>query len=160
MLNFARASSILFLLASISQTIGASNTGNVKRQAPAPKGQPQYDPNRDVPADAKSLPADCQDTLYNAGVTAAFKASKAYTNEYFVSLKFYTSTKDTTEVLNLPLLRGVKPIQVYTKDYDKGFSAKLSYDQVCSLDKDARVSNYQLPLWSSANSPLSRLAPS
>ena len=140
MFNSAKALTCFFLLATGSQAqgIGTSATRNVKRQAQGP-----IDPNRDIPADARNLPADCRNILFNAGVTAAFKASKAYTDEYFVSLKFSSSAKDVTDILAMPAYRGVKPIQIYTKDYDRGFTAKLNYQQVCALDKDARVNTRQ-----------------
>jgi len=93
----------------------------------------------DVPADAKSLPLDCQDILFEAGVTNEFKASKAYTTNYHVALKLSSTAKDASDLLTLPALQGVSPLHSYTKEYDLGFVAKLSYQQACAMDKDPRV---------------------
>jgi hypothetical protein len=102
--------------------------------------------NLDVPADAKSLPLDCQDILFEAGVTNEFKASKAYSPNYHVALKLSSTAKDASDILTLPALQGVLPLHSYTKEYDHGFVAKLTYQQVCALDKDNRVF-YKHILW-------------
>ena len=119
------------ILGVLSQSLCTSTIANQKRQA--------NNPNDDVPADAKKLSADCQDILYTAGVTSGFRASKANSDEYFVGLKLSTTANDVKEILALPYMTGVKTIQTYTQDYDRGFTAKLTYQQVCSLDKEARV---------------------
>jgi hypothetical protein len=121
----------LSLLGLVSQALCTSSARNARRQA---------NPSLDVPADAKTLPLDCQDSIFIAGVSAEFKASKASTDEYFVQFKLSADAKDVADVLAQPLFKGVKVIQPYTKEYDRGFSAKLSYEQVCALDKDAKVS--------------------
>jgi hypothetical protein len=95
--------------------------------------------NLDVPADAKNLPLECQDILFEAGVTNEFKASKAYSNKFHVALKLSSTAKDAQDVLTLPALAGVKPTHSYTKEYDRGFVAPLTYEQACALDKDPRV---------------------
>jgi hypothetical protein len=95
--------------------------------------------NIDVPADAKNLPLECQDILFDAGVTNEFKASKMYNNKFHVALKISTSAQDAKSVLTLPALAGVKPTHSYDKPYDKGFVAPLTYTQACALDKDPRV---------------------
>jgi hypothetical protein len=125
----------LSLLGLISHSLCVLNSRIDRRQA---------DPSLDVPTDAKKLPQACQDSLFAAGVSAEFKNSKAFTGEYFVQLKLSATAKDITDVLAQPPLTGVKMIQTYTKEYDRGFSAKLSYEQVCALDKDARVSHSRL----------------
>jgi len=101
-------------------------------------------PDDDVPADAKNLPLDCQDILWNSGVTAGFKASTSNTDEYYVSLKLSADAKDAADLLTLPFMKGVKTIQTYSHEYERGFTAKLNYEQVCSLDKEARVSYVQV----------------
>jgi hypothetical protein len=121
----------LSLLGVISQSLGSSSQ---KRQTSGPSTGAS-----DVPADAKNLSRDCQDTLYHAGVTAEFKASPANTDEYFVPLKLSAAASSVADILALPSMKGVKTVQTYTKEFDRGFSAKLTYEQVCSLDKDARV---------------------
>jgi hypothetical protein len=131
MFNFAKAFTYLSLLGVVSQSLA---TSNVRRQAGAD----------DIPNDAKSLSKDCQDSIYAAGVTAAFKASKAFTGEYLTTFKLSASLKDVTDLLASSAFKSIKPIQRYTKEYDIGFSAKLNYEQVCALDKDGRVS--QSPL--------------
>jgi len=136
MLNFATYISLLGVL---SQSLASSNIVNQKRQASGPSSAAD-----DVPADAKRLPMDCQDILYSAGVTAGFKASAANIDNYFVGLKLSTTAKDVTDVLALPYMKGVKAIQTYTQDYDRGFVAKLTYDQVCSVYKEARISTVQV----------------
>jgi len=93
--------------------------------------------NLDVPSDAKNLPLDCQDILFEAGVTNEFKASKAYTNKFHVALKLSATAQDATAVL--ATLGGVKPTHSYNKEYDRGFVAPLTYQQACALDKDPRV---------------------
>jgi hypothetical protein len=130
MLSVTRTFAYVSLLGLVSQSLSTSVDRIERRQAPAAD---------DVPADAKKLPLDCQDSLYTAGMTAEFKASKAYTDEYFVQLKLSASAKDVTDILGT--VSGVKATQTYTREYDRGFAAKLSYEQVCSLDKDARVSH-------------------
>jgi len=127
MLNFTRAFAYLSLLGVISQSLSASDVGNKRRQTGGPSS-----PADDIPADAKKLPKDCQDIIYVAG-------SKANTDEYFVQLKLSATANDVAALLALPSINGVKTIQTYTKEYDKGLSAKLSYEQVCTLHKDARV---------------------
>jgi hypothetical protein len=127
MFNFAKAFTYLSLLGVVSQSLA---TSNVRRQAGAD----------DIPNDAKSLSKDCQDSIYAAGVTAAFKASKAFTGEYLTTFKLSASLKDVTDLLASSAFKSIKPIQRYTKEYDIGFSAKLNYEQVCALDKDGRVS--------------------
>jgi len=125
MLNFAKAFTYVSLLGVVSQSFG---------QAPAPGA------GDDIPADAKALSKDCQDSLYAAGITAAFRASKAFTGEYLTTLKLSATLKDVSDLLASPQFSSIKPIQRYTKEYDIGFSAKLTYQQVCALDKDGRVS--------------------
>jgi len=95
--------------------------------------------NLDVPADAKNLPLECQDILFEAGVTNEFKASRAYSNKFHVAMKLSSTAKDTQDVLALPVLSGVQPTHQYTKEYDRGFVAPLTYQQACALDKDPRV---------------------
>jgi hypothetical protein len=123
MLNFAQAFTYVSLLGLVSQSFG---------QAPGAAD--------DIPNDAKSLSKDCQDSLYAAGITAAFRASKAFTGEYLTTLKLSATLKDVADLLASPQFPNIRPIQRYTKEYDIGFSAKLTYQQVCALDKDQRVS--------------------
>ena len=111
----------------------------IASQALAQKGQG----NLDVPSDAKNLPLECQDILFEAGVTNEFKASKAYTNKFHVAMKLSSTAKDTQDVLALPVIAGVKPTHSYTKEYDRGFVAPLTYQQACALDKDPRVRSSQ-----------------
>jgi hypothetical protein len=132
MFELARTFTLLSLLGLVSQSLGALSDRIDRRQA---------NPASDVPADAKTLPLDCQDSLFAAGVNAEFRNSKAFTGEYFVQLKLSATEKDIADVLAKPPLTDVKMIQKYTKEYDRGFSAKLKYEQVCALDQDARVSH-------------------
>lgn len=129
MLNSSNALSCLLLL-------GLASAGSIeRRQNPGPPP---------LPADAQGLPKDCQLSLLSAGVTAGFKASKDNTDEYIVNFKLSANPPDVQSVLALPALGGaVKPIQQYTREYDIGFSAKLTYPQVCAIDKDPRVSGQQ-----------------
>jgi ADP-heptose:LPS heptosyltransferase len=129
MFSITQTFAYISLLGLVSQSLCTPNDTIERRQATV---------SDDVPTDAKKLPLDCQDSLYYAGMTAEFKASKAYTDEYFVQLKLSAGAKDVTDVL--ATMAGVKAIQTYTREDDRGFSAKLSYEQVCALDKDARVS--------------------
>jgi hypothetical protein len=131
MFDVAKAITYLSLLGAVSQT--AATKQFARRQAP----NGQIDPRDDIPADAKNLPNDCKAIIYGTGMTAAFKTSKPNPDTYFVQLKFSTTAQDVPAVAGLV---NVKTINVYTKDWDRGFTAKLSYDQVCKLDKDARVS--------------------
>jgi hypothetical protein len=110
----------------------------IASQALAQKGG-----NLDVPSDAKNLPLECQDILFEAGVTNEFKASRAYSNKFHVALKLSSTPKDAKDVLALPILAGVKPTHSYTKEYDRGFVAPLTYEQACALDKDPRVRSSQ-----------------
>jgi hypothetical protein len=139
MFNLSRAFTYLSLLGVVSQSLGSSGARIQRRQTSGPSSSAGPSPF-DLPADAKKLSNDCQDILYAAGVTAEFKASKANTDEYFVPLKLSATAKDVANILAIPSMRGVKAIQTYTKEYDRGFSAKLTYEQVCALYKDARVS--------------------
>jgi hypothetical protein len=131
---FQVSGALMFLSLSglLSPSLGALDIRIDRRQAT---------PSLDVPADATKLPQDCQDSLFAAGVTAELKSSKAFTGEYFVQLKLSATEKDITDVLAQPTFKDVKMIHKYTKEYDRGFSAKLSYEQVCALDKDARVNH-------------------
>jgi len=130
MLNITRSILYLALLGMVS--LSSSSSLN-RRQAES------SDPSLDVPEDAKSLPKDCQDILFVAGVNAAFKAGKNYTDEYVVSLKLSTTADDVTNILAAPYMAGVTPKYVYTREFNRAIIAKLTYQQVCSLDRDARV---------------------
>jgi hypothetical protein len=90
-----------------------------------------------IPEDAKSLPKDCQDSIFNTGMTAEFKNSTYFSDTYDVVLKVSTTAKDLAAVLST--LQGVNPSSKYDTEFDRGFRAKLSYSQVCALDKDPRV---------------------
>jgi len=116
--NIMYSFQLLCLIAAISQSYA---------QAPAD----------DVPDDAKSLSTDCQDSLFMAGVTAAFKKSPKYSDKYDVELKLSATPKDLADVI--ASLKDVTPSLKYDVDYDRGFIAKLTYAQVCALDKDPRV---------------------
>lgn len=129
MFSVSRTFAYISLLGLVSQALCTPSGRVVKRQTT---------PADDVPEDAKKLPLDCQDVLFVAGMTAGFKASKSYTDEYFVQLKLSAGEKDVTDVV--ATVPGLKPNQLYTREFDRGFSGKLTYEQVCALDKDARVS--------------------
>jgi hypothetical protein len=152
MLNLARTIAFLALAA---QALAVPDIHVEKRQGAAPAPAPATpaaapaapsEPVVEVPADAKKLPKQCQDILVFSGMTAAFKASPANTGEYLVQLKISATATDVATILALPVLKGVKAINTYTKEYDRGFTAKLSYEQVCALDKEARVSHHAIPL--------------
>jgi hypothetical protein len=132
MLNFAKAFTYVSLLGAVSQSFGQAPGG----QAPGGQAPGAAD---DIPADAKNLSKDCQDSLYAAGITAAFRASRAFTGEYLTTLKLSATLKEVSDLLASPQFSAIKPVQRYTKEYDIGFSAKLNYQQVCALDKDPRV---------------------
>jgi hypothetical protein len=130
----AKTITYLSLLGAVSQTLGASSKQFERRQANG-----QIDPRDDIPSDAKNLPADCRAIIYGSGMTAAFKTSKPNPDTYFVQLKFSTVQKD---VQDIAAMVNAKPINIYTKDWDRGFTARLNYEQVCRLDKEAKVSGY------------------
>ncbi|KAF2674672.1 hypothetical protein BT63DRAFT_408837 [Microthyrium microscopicum] len=111
-------STYLAILGSVSHVLG--------QQGAAPSGPPP------LPADAQSLPADCKAILSHAG-------TKSSGEEHFVSFKLSATAADVSSVLGLPALSGVKAIQSYTQDFDRGFTAKLTYQQICAVDKDPKV---------------------
>jgi len=112
-------STYLALLGAVSQVLGQG--------AAPPSGPPP------IPADAQSLPGDCKAILAHAG-------TKSSGEEHFVSFKLSATAADVASVLALPALSGVKTIQTYTSDYDRGFTAKLTYQQICAIDKEPKVS--------------------
>lgn len=149
MFNFATALRFSLLGAALA-------TSSLERRQQAPQAQPgQPGQVQDVPADAKSLPLTCQDSIYISGMTAEFKQANPQVDQYHVALKLSASPNDVQDVI---AKNGLTALQTYTKDYDRGFVAKLNYGQLCTLDKDSRVGTISVCAGPNACAPEDRNA--
>lgn len=93
-------------------------------------------PQDDVPDDAASLSNECKDILFASGMSKSFKSSPNYTDSYDVELKLSATSADLEDVIKKTK---VTPTLKFDTDSDRGFVAKLSYQQVCDLDKESKV---------------------
>jgi hypothetical protein len=52
---------------------------------------------------------------------------------YRVILKLFTTHNDTLDVLKLPSLRGLEPMTIYNQEKNRGFTARLTMEQICEI---------------------------
>jgi hypothetical protein len=52
---------------------------------------------------------------------------------YRVRLKLFTVHQDTLDILKMPAFANVKPMAIFNKDKHRGFTSKLTKEQVCEL---------------------------
>lgn len=111
----------------------ASGIVHAYPQAPAGGAPPAWPAPADLPA---STSAECKAILQDTGVRAL--DGKIVPNNYIVELKPFATDATVQEIVS-----GLKvtPKITYKKKAQPGFSAELSYDQVCSVYKNVAVSS-------------------